>query len=108
MRDYTPFLNPRPARLYHHCAQRTGQVLTGFLSTLGCTVRSWKAVFLSLPFMTGRPVPGAEPDSWSEFTAAEKVTVKLAWGPSGSTADQSLWSRGAGWLDPAEPAGGMQ
>lgn len=43
-----------------------------------------------------------------EFTAAEKVTVKLAWGPSGSTADQSLWSRGAGWLDPAEPAGGMQ
>lgn len=55
-------------------------------------------MFLSLPFMAGRPVPGAEPDSWLEFTAAEKVTVKLAWGPSGSTADQSLWSGAlAGW-----------
>ena len=58
--------------------------------------------------MAGRPVPGAEPDSWSEFTAAEKVTVKLARGPSSSTAEQSLWSRGTGWLDPAEPAGGKR
>lgn len=65
-------------------------------------------MFLSLPFMAGRPVPGAEPDLWSEFTAAEKVTVKLAWGPSGSTAEQSLWSRGAGWLGPTEPAGGKR
>ena len=65
-------------------------------------------MFLSLPFMAGRPVPGAEPDSWSEFTAAEKVTVKLARGPSSSTAEQSLWSRGTGWLDPAEPAGGKR
>lgn len=58
--------------------------------------------------MAGRPVPGAEPDSWSEFTAAEKVTLKLARGPSSSTAEQSLWSRGTGWLDPAEPAGGKR
>ena len=58
--------------------------------------------------MAGRPVPGAEPDSWSEFTAADKVTVKLAHGPSSSTAEQSLWSRGTGWLDPAEPAGGKR
>ena len=65
-------------------------------------------MFLSLPFMAGRPVPGAEPDSWSEFTAAEKVTLKLARGPSSSTAEQSLWSRGTGWLDPAEPAGGTR
>ena len=65
-------------------------------------------MFLSLPLTAGCPVPGAEPDSWSAFTTAEQVTATLALCPSVSTAGQSLWSRGAGWRDPPEPAGGMR